>query len=154
MCGIIYGFSFNVPSLASASVVLLPVMHVCALTLCMWIMFGVQYICLNMAAMSSLSGWWCWDVGCCMWLLIKYMLLRLSANTYVSCCVVGIFCMAMSIALSFALRMLGYPRSLSEIRVLLCRLNTHEPTVLRTICSSEFLEFKHISSHKLNRHLL
>ena len=115
-------------------------MHVCALTLCMWIIFGVQNICLTMVAMSSLLGWWCWDVGCCMWLLIKYMMLRLSVNMYVSCCVVGMFCRAMSIALSYAMRMFGYPGSLSEIRVLLCGLNIHELAVLPIICPSEFLD--------------
>ena len=68
-----------------------------------------------------------------MWLLIKYMLLRLFVNTYVSCCVVGIFCMAMRIVLTSALSMFGYPGSLSEIQVLLCGLYTHEPAVLPTI---------------------
>ena len=68
-----------------------------------------------------------------MWLLIRYMLLRLTVNTYVSCCVVGIFCMLMSIALNSALRMFGYPGSLSEIRVLLCGLYTPEPAMLPTI---------------------
>ena len=35
MCGVVSGFSFNVPSLANASPISLPLMHVCALTLCM-----------------------------------------------------------------------------------------------------------------------
>ena len=34
ICGVLFGFSFSVPSLASLSVVSLPLMHVCALTLC------------------------------------------------------------------------------------------------------------------------
>ena len=55
--------------------------------------------------MSSLSRWWCWDVGYCMCLLIKYMLLRLSVNICVSLLVVWIVLMAMSIAFSSALRM-------------------------------------------------
>ena len=33
MCGVLFGFSFSVPSLASLSAILLPLMHVCALTL-------------------------------------------------------------------------------------------------------------------------
>ena len=61
-------------------------------------------------------------------------------NTYVSCCVCCIFWMAMSIALSSALRIFGYPSSLSAIRVFLYGLYTHEPAVLPTICPSEFWE--------------
>ena len=57
MCGVVSGFPFSVPSLASVSAISLPLMPVCALTLCMWIVFEVQYICCTMAAMSNLSGW-------------------------------------------------------------------------------------------------
>lgn len=75
-----------------------------------------------------------------MWLLIKYMMLRLSVNTCVSCCVVGMFCIVMSIALSSARRMFGYPGSLSEIRVLLCGVYTPEPAAFPIIWPLEFLE--------------
>jgi hypothetical protein len=65
MCirGVASGFSLVVPSLASSSAISFPMMLVWARTLCMWILCGVQYICLTIAAMSSLSGWWCCDVG-------------------------------------------------------------------------------------------
>ena len=56
MCGVVSGFSFSVPSLASVSAISLPLMPMCAFTLCMWIVCGVQYICRTMAAMSNLSG--------------------------------------------------------------------------------------------------
>ena len=42
MCGVLVGFSLSVPSLASVSAISFPVMPVCARTLCMWIMCGVQ----------------------------------------------------------------------------------------------------------------
>ena len=64
MCGVVDDFSVSVPSLASVSAISFLVMHDCACTLCTWIMCGVQYISCTMAAMSNLSGWWCWDVGC------------------------------------------------------------------------------------------
>ena len=80
-------------------------MPICALTLCTWIMCGVQYIWLMMAVMNSLSGWWCWDVGFCIWLLIRYILLRLSVNICVSLWVACMVLMAMRIAFSSALRM-------------------------------------------------
>ena len=55
--------------------------------------------------MRSLSGWWCCEVGCCMWLLIKYMLLRLFVNmcvyVWVVVCMVW---MAISITFSYAIR--------------------------------------------------
>ena len=51
------GFSLWVPLLASVSAISFPIIHVCARTLCMCIICGVQYICRMMAAMSSLSGW-------------------------------------------------------------------------------------------------
>ena len=57
MWGVGDGFSLWVPSLASVSAISFPIMHVCARTLCMCIMCGVQYICRMMAAMSRLSGW-------------------------------------------------------------------------------------------------
>jgi hypothetical protein len=65
MCirGVAFGFSLVVPSLASSSTISFPMMHVWARTLCMWILCGVQYICLAIDAMSSLFGWWCCDVG-------------------------------------------------------------------------------------------
>ena len=36
-------------------------------------------------SICSLSGWLCWDEGWRMWLLMRYMLLRLSNNMYVFC---------------------------------------------------------------------
>ena len=68
------------------------------------------------------------------------MLLRLSVYMYVSCCVFCIFWTAMSIALSLALKIFGYPRSFSEIRVFLYGLYIPEPALLPTIWPSEFLE--------------
>jgi len=59
MCihGVVSGLSFSVPIFASVSTISFPLMHVCARTLCMWTMCGVQYIWLIMAAISSLYGW-------------------------------------------------------------------------------------------------
>ena len=54
--GVVSGLSCSVPILASVSAISFPLMHVCALTLCMWIMCGVQYIWLMMAEMSSCLG--------------------------------------------------------------------------------------------------
>ena len=42
MCGVVSGFSMRVPSLANLSTISLPEIPVCARTLCMWILFGVQ----------------------------------------------------------------------------------------------------------------
>jgi len=56
--GVDSGFSLVFPSLASSSAISFPVMPVCARTLCMCILCGVQYICRTIAAMSNLSGWW------------------------------------------------------------------------------------------------
>lgn len=64
MCGVLVGLSLVVPSFASVSVILFPVIHECARTLCMWTLCGVQYICCIMVAISNLSGWWCCEVGC------------------------------------------------------------------------------------------
>ena len=122
MRGVASGFSLVVPSFANSSASSLPVMPVWARTLCMCILYGVQYICRTIAAMRSLSGWWCCDVGWWIWLLIRYMLLRLSVNMYVSVLVICIFLTARSIALSSALSMFWYPSSLSEIFVLLLGL--------------------------------
>ena len=44
ICGVAIIFSISVPLLASVSAILFPVMPECALTLCMCIMCGVQYI--------------------------------------------------------------------------------------------------------------
>ena len=93
-----------------------------------------------MAVMSSLYGWWCWDVGCWMWLLIRYMLLRLFVNMCVSPWVVCMVLIALSIAFSFARRIFWYPGSLSNIWVLLLELYTPEPGVLPSIWPSGFLE--------------
>ena len=66
------------------------------------------------------------------------MLLRLFVKMYVFCCVFCIFWLAMSIALSSALKIFGYPGSLSNIRVLLYGLYTLDHAVLPTIWPSEF----------------
>jgi hypothetical protein len=43
---------------------------------CVWgLVIMVCYGCYD-----SLSGWWCCDVGCRMWLLIRNIMLRLSVN--------------------------------------------------------------------------
>jgi hypothetical protein len=68
-----------------------------------------------MAAIRSLSGWWCCEVGRCMWLLIRYMLLRLSVNMCVSLWVVFMVLIAKSMAFNYALRMFWYPGNLSDI---------------------------------------
>ena len=65
-----------------------------------------------MVVMRSLSGWWCCEVGCCMWLLIKYILLRLFVNTCVSVWVVCMFWIAMSVAFNSALRIFWCPGNL------------------------------------------
>ena len=61
-------------------------------------------------------------------------------NICVSIWVVCMVFMAISMALSSALRILGYPGNLSAIWVLLLGLYTPEPAILPTICPSEFLE--------------
>ena len=80
------GFSSSVPLLASVLAISFPTMPVWAHTLCMWIMCGVQKIWCTMVAIRSLSGWWCCETGCWMWLLINYMLLRLSMNMCINSC--------------------------------------------------------------------
>ena len=46
MClwGVVDGFSLSVSSLASVSAISFPLMPMCARTLCMCIVYGVQYI--------------------------------------------------------------------------------------------------------------
>ena len=105
MRGVLVGFSLSDPSLTRVSTISFPTMPTCARTLCMWMMCGVQCICRTIVAISSLSGWWCCDVGCWMWLLIKNMLSRLFVHMCMSCWVDLTFLMAMSIALSSALSM-------------------------------------------------
>ena len=90
-----------------------------------------------MATMRSLSGWWCCEVGCCMWLLIRYMLLRLSVNICVS---VWVVFMAMSMAFNSALRIFWYPGNLFDIWMLLLGLYTPNPAVLLAIWPAEFLD--------------
>ena len=72
-----------------------------------------------MAAMSNLSGWWCCGVGCCIWLLIRYRLLRMFVNMCVSTWVVCMVVIAMSMTLSYALRIFWYLGSRSDIWMLL-----------------------------------
>ena len=66
MHGVLVGFSLSVPSLARVSAILFPIILTCARTLCMWMVCGVHYICRTIIVISSLSGWWCCDVGCWM----------------------------------------------------------------------------------------
>ena len=63
--GCVGWFSLSVPLLDKVSVVSFPRMAEWALTLCMCIRCGVQYIWRMMAAIRSLYGWWCCKVGCC-----------------------------------------------------------------------------------------
>ena len=63
MWGVAIGFSLSVPLLASVSAISFMLILECARTLCTWILCGVQYIWCTMAAMSSLSRWWCYDIG-------------------------------------------------------------------------------------------
>ena len=60
MQGVVVDISLSVPSLASVSTILFPVMPKCARTLCMWIVCGVQYIWCIVSAINILFGW-----GCC-----------------------------------------------------------------------------------------
>ena len=139
MWGVADGFSLKVPSLASVSVVSFSVMPVWALTLCMYIKCGVQYIWCIMVAIRSLSEWWCCEVGCWMWLLIKYMLLRLSVNMCVTVWVVCMALITMSMAFSSALRMFWYHGNLSDRWIFLLGLYTPDPMVLPSIWPSEVL---------------
>ena len=75
-----------------------------------------------------------------MWLLMRYILLRLSVNMCVSILVVCMVLTARSIAFNSALRMFWYPGSLSDMWVVLLGLYTPEPAVLPIICPSEFSE--------------
>ena len=67
-----------------------------------------------MVAMRSLSGWGRCEVGCCMWLLIIYMLLRLFVNICVYVWVVCMVFIAMNMAFNYALRMFWYPGNLFD----------------------------------------
>ena len=71
MCEVLVDFSLVVPLFASMSTISFPVNHECARTLCMWTLCGVQCICRTIAAISRLSGWWCCEVGCWIWLFIR-----------------------------------------------------------------------------------
>ena len=75
-----------------------------------------------------------------MWLLIKYMLLRLYVNMCVSIWVVCMVLIAMSIAFSSALRMFWYHGNLYDIWIFLLGLYIPDPAVLPSIWPSEFLE--------------
>ena len=100
---------------------------------------GSIFFCI-IVAMRNLSWWWCCEVGCCTWLLIKYMLLRLFLNMCVSVWVVCMVLIAINIASNFALRIYWYPGNLSDIWVLLLGLYTPEPAMLPSIFPSDFLE--------------
>ena len=108
-------------------------------TLWMWIVCGVQYICFTIFAISNLFGWWCCDVGCCMWLLLKIMLLRLYVNMCVSSREVCVVLKEMSVALSFVHKMFWWHGNLSHIIVLLLGLDILDPAILPTIWPLEFL---------------
>ncbi len=75
-----------------------------------------------------------------MWLLMRYILLRLSVNMCVSIWMVCMVLTAMSIALSSALSMLWYPGNLYEIWMSWWGLYIPEPAVLPIIWPSEFLD--------------
>ena len=91
---------------------------------------------LTIVAMSSLSGWLCWDDGRRMWLFIRYILLRLSVKMWIShvwCCV---FWIAIRMAFSSALRMFCKLGSLSAILRLLAGELTPNMVVLPIPCLS------------------
>ena len=92
-----------------------------------------------MVAMGTLSGWWCWDVGCWMWLLIRYMLLSQFVNMCVSLWVVCTVLIAMGIAFNSTRRIFWYP-GLFDIWVLLLGLYNPEPSVLPSIWPLGFLK--------------
>ena len=48
MCGVVVGFSWSVPSLASVSAISFSLKLECARTLWMWVVCEVQYICFVM----------------------------------------------------------------------------------------------------------
>ena len=73
-----------------------------------------------------------------MWLLRRYILLRLSVNMYVSSSVVCMVLTVMSIAFSNALKMFWYRGNLFDVRVGLLGLYTSEHAVLPIICPSEY----------------
>lgn len=69
MCiyGVLVGSSLSVPSLASVLPISFQVIPECVCTLWMCMVWGPVYVaCMwrTIAAMSSLSGWCCCDVGC------------------------------------------------------------------------------------------
>lgn len=112
--GVLVCLSSRATLLTSWSAMSLPIMHVCALTLCIVILCVDQVMWLTIADMSSLSGWLCWDDGCRMWLCIRYMLLRLSVNMCMSCVLCFVLWTAIRIVFSSALRMFCRPESLSS----------------------------------------
>jgi hypothetical protein len=93
-------------------------------------------MCLTIAAMSSLSGWLCWDDGCRMWLCIRHMLLKLSIKIYVYCVRCCVPWMAIRMAFSSALRMFCRPTSPPATRRLLAGQYIPDPVVLHVPFSS------------------
>ena len=83
--GMLVGLLKRVLSFASWLAILLPIMPMCALTFCIVILCVEHVIWLTMAMMSSLSWWLCWDNGCCMWLFIRLILLKLFVKTRAYC---------------------------------------------------------------------
>lgn len=71
MCGIMIMASFMVPSIGSEYLISLLVIHVCALTFGMVMLYRPNVVCCTMDVISSSYGWLCWEGGCLMWLLIK-----------------------------------------------------------------------------------
>lgn len=72
------GLARVVPSSASWLAISFMMIPVCAFTICIVILWLDHRIWCIIAEISSLSGWLCWDDGCLKWLLMRYILLRLS----------------------------------------------------------------------------
>ena len=88
------------------------------------ILCKVQYIWCAIAAMISLSRWYCCEDECLMRFLLRNMLLRLFVNMCVSTQVVCMVLMAINIMLSYARRMFWCLGNLLNIWVLLLVLYT------------------------------
>lgn len=101
--GVVVGLSLCVPSIANVFVISFPKMPVWALTLCTYILCGVQYICYMIVVTRSLCGWWCCKDGCLMWLFARNILLMMLSMKM--CVSNWVILMVVSMVLSSPLRM-------------------------------------------------